>query len=221
VAGNGALLAELYPRLFHMAHAGAWPGIQRHGLLSTSALLDRFEVEGDRRDELESKRRLQSEEILHPVHGRALLRDQKPLNEKKLVGALRDGLSARDWYRMLNQKVFFWGPESRLAVLRGATEYKSDRQTILVVDTAKLVAQHADRMSLCHMNSGTTQPMAFPRGKDTFLPLEVYPLAERRKKNGVKGAVAEVTILHSVPDIRDLVTEVFEIGGGQGRVDLI
>jgi hypothetical protein len=71
------------------------------------------------------------------------------------------------------------------------------------------------------MNSGTTQPMAFPRGKDTFLPLEVYPLAERRKKNGVKGAVAEVTILHSVPDIRDLVTEVFEIGGGQGRVDLI
>jgi hypothetical protein len=221
MAGNGALLAELYPRLFHMAHAGAWPGIQRHGLLSTSALLDLFEVEGDRRDELESKRRFQSEEILHPLHGRALLRDQKPLNEKKLVGALKDGLSAPDWYRLLNQKVFFWGPEGRLGVLRGANEYKDDRQTILVVDTAKLIARYADRVSLCHMNSGATQPMAFPRGKDTFLPLEDYPLAERRRKSGIKGAVAEVTVLRCVPDIGDLVTEVYEIGGGKARVDLI
>src|SRR5258708_14355918 len=103
-----------------MANAGAWPGIQRHGLLSKSAFLDLFEVEGDRREELESRRRFQSEEILHPVHGRALLRDQKPLNEQKLVGALTDGLCPRDWYRLLNQKVFFWGPEGRLGVLRGA-----------------------------------------------------------------------------------------------------
>ena len=220
--GNAALLAELYPRLFHMAHAGAWPGIQHHGLLSTSALLDLFEIEGDRREELEGKRRVRgvAEEILHPVHGRALLRDQKPLNEKKLIGALKDGLSARDWYRLLNQKVFFWGPESRLGVLRGAHEYKADRQTILVVDTAKLIARHDDRVSLCHMNSGATQPMAFPRGKDTFLPLEDYPLAERRRKSGVKGAVAEVTVFRSVPDIADLVIEVYEIGGGRKGVSL-
>lgn len=33
-------LAERYPRLFHMAAAGSWPSIERHGLLSTSALLD-------------------------------------------------------------------------------------------------------------------------------------------------------------------------------------
>ncbi len=221
MAGNGALLAKLYPRLFHMAHAGAWPGIQRHGLLSTSAILDLFEVRGSRRDALESERRSQSEEVLHPVHGRALLRDQKPLNEKKLVTALKDGLSARDWYRLLNQRVFFWGPEIRLGVLRGAREYEADRQTILVVDTAELIARHANRISLCHMNSGATQPMAFPRGIGTFLPLEDYPLAARRKKSGIKGAVAEVTVLHSVPDIGDLVTEVYEIGGGSARVDLI
>ena len=71
------------------------------------------------------------------------------------------------------------------------------------------------------MNSGATQPMAFPRGNHTFLPLEDYPLAERRKKSGLKGAVAEVTVLHSVPNIGDLVTEVYEIGGGQPRADLI
>jgi len=221
VAGNSTLLSELYPRLFHMAHADAWSGIQRHGLLSTSALLDLFEVEGDRRDELESRRRVRSEELVHLVHGRALLRDQKPLNEKKLVGALRDGLSPQNWYRLLNQKVFFWGPEHRLGILRGAQEYKGGRQTILVVNTAKLLERHAGAVSLCHMNSGATQPMAFPRGTDTFMPLEDYPLAERRKKYGTKNAVAEVTVLHSVPDIADLVTEVYEIGGGQARANLI
>jgi hypothetical protein len=35
---------ERYPRLWHLADADAWPGIQRHGLLTTSQLLDRFEV---------------------------------------------------------------------------------------------------------------------------------------------------------------------------------
>lgn len=221
MAGNGVLLAELYPRLFHMAHDGAWPGIQRHGLLSTTALLDLFEIRGARRAALESERRLQSEEIAHPIHGRALLRDQKPLNEKKLAGALKDGLTVHDWYRLLNQKVFFWGPESRLGILRGAREYEAERQTILVVDTAKLIARHADQISLCHMNSGATQPMAFPRGINTFLPLEDYPLAARRQKSGIKGAVAEVTVLDSVPDIGDLVIEVYDTGGGKPRADLI
>jgi uncharacterized protein DUF7002 len=44
-----AELVETCPRLFHMAEPGSWAGIQRHGLLSTSALLDLFEVDGDLR----------------------------------------------------------------------------------------------------------------------------------------------------------------------------
>jgi uncharacterized protein DUF7002 len=211
---NASLLVELYPRLFHMTHAGSWPSIQRHGLLSTSALLDLFEITGNRRDLLETQRRPQSEEILHPRHGRALLRDQKPLNEKKLISALQDSLTTQDWCRLLNGKVFFWGPETRLGILKGASTYKAERQTIIVIDSARLVERHADRIQLCHMNSGATQPMAFPRGKKTFLPVEEYPLAERRKKYGMKGAVAEVTVHYSVPDIADVVVEVYETGGG-------
>ena len=42
-----ALLAELHPRLFHMAAARAWPQIARHGLLSTAAILDLAGVPGD------------------------------------------------------------------------------------------------------------------------------------------------------------------------------
>src|SRR5579872_2944477 len=115
---NRQLLARFYPRLFHMSHAGSWPSIQQHGLLSTTALLDLFEVDGQRRIMLEECRRSQSEAIIHPTHGRAMLRDQQPLNENKLAKALQDGLSPRDWYKLLNGKVFFWGPETRLKILQ-------------------------------------------------------------------------------------------------------
>jgi hypothetical protein len=157
-----------------MAHVGAWPSIERFGLLSTTALLDLFEIGGERREQLESSKRSRSEEINHPTHGRALLRDQIPLNERKLAKALQDGLTPRDWYRLLNRKAYFWGPESRLKILREAREYNDHRQTIIVIDTGQLIARHGERISLCHMNSGATQPMAFPRGLSTFLSIDSY-----------------------------------------------
>lgn len=218
---NQELLVQLYPRLYHMAHEGAWPSIERHGLLSTTALLDLFGVNGARREQLESSRRSKSEEINHPTHGRALLRDQIPLNETKLLKALQDDLTPPEWYRLLNRKVFFWGPESRLGILRSAREYGADRQTIIVVDAAQLLARHAHRVLLCHMNSGTTQPMAFPRGLRTFLPIEEYPVAERRKKYGIKSAVAEVTVDYAVPDLREFVVEAYETGGGRTRQNFV
>jgi hypothetical protein len=218
---NGDVLIETYPRLYHMAHKGAWPSIERFGLLSTSALLDLFEVQGARRQQLESCRRPKSEEITHPKYGKAFLRDQHPLNEKKLSNALLDGLKPHDWYKILNRKAFLWGPETRLGILRGAPAYSDDRQTILVIDTAQLVARHQERILLCHMNSGATQPMAFPRGVNTFLSIDRYPIAERRRKYGTKGAVAEVTVDYSVPDVREYVLEAYEIGGGEPRRDLL
>ena len=63
--------------------------------------------------------------------------------------------------------------------------------------------------------------MAFRRGNNTFLPISEYPLAERLKKYGAKGAVAEVTVDYSVSDIRDFVIEVFEVGGREARLDLV
>jgi hypothetical protein len=149
------------------------------------------------------------------------LRDQIPLNERKLASALQDGLTPRDWYRLLNRKVFFWGSESRLKILRQAREYNEFRQTIIVIDTATLMERYRERVLLCHMNSGATQPMAFPRGLNTFAPIDNYPIAERRKKYGLNGAVAEVTVDYSVPDVRDLVLEVYEIGGGQEKKSLL
>ena len=54
-----AELVRLYPRLFHMAEPDAWPQILRHGLRSTSALLDLFEVSEPDRTRLLSEHRRQ------------------------------------------------------------------------------------------------------------------------------------------------------------------
>lgn len=214
---NKLLLASYYPRLYHMSHAGSWLSLRRHGLLSTTALLDLFEVNGSQRDALESCRRSKSEEIVHAQYGRAMLRDQQPMNEKKLAKALKDGLRPRDWYKLLNGKVFFWGPETRLKILQGARLYEAHRQTIIEIDTAKFLEHYADRVSLCHINSGSTQPMAWERGTDTFVPLETYRLADRPKRYGVKGAVAEVTVDYAVPNLLDFVVTAYETGGDEPK----
>jgi hypothetical protein len=91
-----------------MAEAGSWPGIKRHGLLSSESLLDLFEVTGKRRTEILAARRPASAPIEHPAHGRAVIRDQKPLSESKLAACLRDGLTPAQRLRMLNGKAFFW-----------------------------------------------------------------------------------------------------------------
>src|SRR5262249_40369294 len=44
------LLWTRFPYLWHMAEPGSWPAIRDHGLLSTSALLDRYGIMGEARD---------------------------------------------------------------------------------------------------------------------------------------------------------------------------
>jgi hypothetical protein len=194
-------------------HSTAW-------LVEHDRVAGSFRGQRQRKRKFGGKRRAKSEAVVHPVHGRVMLRDQQPLNEKKLKGALQDGLSPRDWYLLLNRKVFFWGPEARLKILQGARLYGAQRQTIVEIDTAQFLERYASSVSPCHMNSRSTQPMAWDRGKDTFLPLEEYPLAERRRKYGVKNAVAEVTVDYAVPDLRDFVVTAYEIGGGEEKVVL-
>ena len=81
-------LISRYPTLYHMAEDESWESIRRHGLLSTSALLDRFEVEGGERFAIESTRRPEIVRVDHPEYGTALIRDNKPMQEKSLERCL-------------------------------------------------------------------------------------------------------------------------------------
>jgi hypothetical protein len=123
-----------------VAAVGSWPGIERHGLRSTTALLDLFEVAGSDRERIESQHRPESETIHHPRYGTAVIRDQKPMSDGGLVRALQDGLKPRDWYRILNKKVFFWLTRERLETLVNAREYREEPAVdYLVLNVVSLV----------------------------------------------------------------------------------
>lgn len=196
-------IAELHPTVYHMAEFGTWESIRKHGLLSTSALLDLFGIAGAERRNIEACRRKTSIAISDSQHGSVVIRDQRPMSNSKLASCLRDGLTPADWYRILNGKVFFWLTEPRLLTLMGA--YSDREHLVLEVNTAELLKRFADKVMLAPMNTGTTSPMAFPRGGKTFQPPHKYRFdMNKKKKGGLRKAIVELTVDYSIPDISDL-----------------
>ena len=192
-------IAELHPTVYHMAEYGTWESIKRHGLLSTSALLDLFGVGGSEREAIEGTLRKRPMQIRDPNNGEVTIRDHR-MSNTKLAGCLRDGLIPADWYRLLNGKVFFWLTEERLITLMRA--YADREHLVLEIDTSELLKRHGDRVLLTPMNTGTTTPMAFPRGRNTFQPPHKYRFEmNKKKKGGAKKAIVELTVEHSVRDI--------------------
>jgi len=208
-------LVKRYPRLYHMAEAGAWSSIKRHGLLSTSALLDLFEVKGAERYSLEMCHRPHSVSIVHPVYGRAVVRDQKPMSDLGLVRSLEPGIEPRQWYGMLNRKVFFWLTEERLSRMLQARAYKGALQTVMVLDTERLVRSNLDQVRLSPMNSGCTKPFPHPRGHDTFLPLSRYPFNFWDSKRRGKDPIVELVVEDRVADVEDYIVSVTEVVAGK------
>jgi hypothetical protein len=202
-------LARLYPRLYHMAHRDSWASIQEHGLLSTSALLDLFEKNGEEREKLETRHRPESVTITHPVGSAAVVRDQKPMSDEGLRRALgSSGLAPADWYRILNSKVFFWLTEERLARLLGANAYREDEHCVLTVDTRSILADHENDVRLCPINSGCTKPFPWPRDGDTFLTMTDYPFEDWFRRRAGHDPVVEVAIEQGVRDITKYVLRV-------------
>jgi hypothetical protein len=199
-----------HPSLFHMTDLNAFENIQRFGLRSTAALLDLFDVPEPRRTELLTRRRATSITLEHAAHGRVVLRDQIPLSEARLAGCLQDGITAAEWLRLLNSKVFFWVDPRRLEGLREADAYRGTRQLVLTVDTRSLVTAHTGEIIVADRNTGATRPMAHPRGATTFLPLA---------QNG-RRRIVELVLEGSVPDVLQHVTSAIQVGGGRPDVVL-
>lgn len=211
---TATMLSERYPRLYHMAEENRWDSIRMHGLLSTTALLDLFGYSGPERERIESQRRPKSVTIEHAVHGRAVIRDNIPMRERALEQCL-EGLTPREWYEILNRRVFFWLSRERLFRLLRAREYRRKRQTVLTVDTELLLQRHATRVTLSAINSGATLYKPQPRGTDTFKPIEDYPIGLWRQKRPWRDAIVELAVDYSVPDIRDLTLRVEHVEGGE------
>lgn len=199
-----AQLVARYPRLFHMTEAGAWPSIRRHGLRTAAQVLASSGAPAD----LLATRRTSSVRLDHPELGPVVVRDQLPLRphilETRLVG-----MTVAQWVAELNRRTYFWLRPERLDELLRARSYRGRSHDVLVVDTARLVAAHLDRIELSPVNSGATLwPNAAVRGRGTFLPIADYPFDRRLAARGAAGAIAELTVVGGVPDLADHVVAV-------------
>ncbi len=206
---TSAELAKHYPRLYHMADGASWASIQRHGLLSTSVLLDLFEVRPAERPPILAQQRTKSIAIKHSVHGSAVIRDQKPLNRAKLEGCLIN-CSFQQWLDMLNSRVFFWLCKERLQTLMCAGEYCDQKHVVLVLDTARLATDFQDHITLAPMNTGNTRPFAHKRSLSTFSSMVDYPF-EQRLKRGLYYTVVELAVEGGVANVMDYLVEAAEM----------
>jgi hypothetical protein len=186
-----------------MAEADTWPSIKRRGLMSTSAVLDHFEITGAERKRLESSHRSDKETV--GGQRAIVLRDQKPMPSGRLADALGNSAALAQWYRLINGKVFMWAREERLHGLLGARAYRELEHDVLTIDTSSLIAVHAQAIWLCPMNSGNTFPMPHRRDPGIFQRITDYPVGIRGLP---KKEVVEVVVDYSVPDIANHVVEV-------------
>lgn len=192
-------LVDRYPRLFHMAEVGTWPAIAANGLLSTTALLDLFEITEPTRVTIESQRRPAPVRIHHPTHGTAVIRDNLPLIDKRLAGIL-DGCTLPEFYRLLNRRVFLWANEQHLHRLLAARAYRDRSHTVITVDTQNLVDRHGDAITLSRINSGATLFGSPPRrGPATFE--RIADFAPRTADGRRSRNVVEVAVERAVSDI--------------------
>ncbi|WP_421783410.1 DUF7002 family protein [Kiloniella litopenaei] len=207
-------LIQECPSLYHMAERHSWESIQKHGLLSTSALLNMYEIVGEKRFEIEQTRRDKSILINKTGLHQAVIRDQLPMDDKGLMRALPPEISPADWYRLLNSKVFFWLTKDRLYRLTDARTYRDKEHDVLELDTRKLIEVHYHDIVLCPINSGCTKPYPANRDYDSFLPIDEYPYQHWKSKRGKRGDKAvELVVNHSVPDVTKFIRRVSVMKG--------
>ncbi len=181
-----------------MAESGSWSNIKKNGLLSTSALLDLFEIKGEERKIIESNWRPKNVTINHKKYGKAVIRDQKPLPENKLEPLL-DNISTKSFYKLLNGKTFFWLSKERLQRLLNARAYRESSHDVLTIDAKKLIDKYEDQIALSRINSGAAIFGVGRRGRYTFQKIKDYSYDDIKKKQ--KEAIAELAVDYAVPDI--------------------
>ena len=203
-------LIEMHPQLYHMAELGSWPSIERHGLLSTTALLELFEVDLETRQSLTRHRRPEKVRIEHQELGSAAIRDNKPISDKLLDRCLM-GMDKESWYELLNGRVFFWLTKRQLNKFLCARAYRGDTHTVITVSTELLIERQREEIRLSPLNSGAIHPGSLSkRGQGTFSPIDTYDIGLYSRRPRFER-IRELAVLHSVPNIPELVIDVEDI----------
>jgi hypothetical protein len=143
-----------------------------------------------------------------------VIRDQGPL--KFLDRCLEPGTTPEEYLAALNGRVFFWLTAERVERLLGARRYRTKPQTVLHLDTARLLDRYGDQVQLAPYNTGSMHvPNAPRRDIDVFVDLDKYPYDKWRAcRGGRSDAVVELTVPYAVPDVSDFVVRVERWNGG-------
>ncbi|WP_439504133.1 DUF7002 family protein [Methylophaga sp.] len=205
-------LIEQHPLIYHMAEKNSWPSIREHGLLSSNEVTNRAGHSVNGTESISRTHRQNKTSYQIPDVGTIVLRDQKPMPPIQIQRALSNGMSASDWYEIINERVFFWVNESRLLTLLNARQYRDLEHDVLVLNTESLIKAHLENVRLCHMNSGNTFPFPHKRDINTFKSIVDYPT----KTNGrPQKPIVELTVLGGVMDIHEHVLEVRVMKGSE------
>lgn len=203
-------LIALYPRIYHMAEAGSWASIRKHGLLSSNEVTRRSGVKGPAAVGLRRGHRPAKVPVNVPGIGVVVLRDQIPMAPARIQRALPNGVTAADWYELINERVFFWVAEDRLHRLLNGNQYGHLEHDVLTINTKSLVTAHGANIQLCHMNSGNTFPAMTKRSPDIFKYICAYEMNTRGRP---RKQVVELTVLGGVLDIKEHTIEVRRMKG--------
>ena len=203
-------------RVYHLAEAVNWPSIRRRGLLSATALLDSAGVDAGERVRIECRQRLEHMKLPNGVY----LRDQRPMPARALGKCLVD-MTSMQWYALVNSKVFFWLDIARLNRQRAACEPRP--QIVLEIDTARLVARHAERIALSPINTGNARRRPATRGRCTFVPYRVWVesgWSSERDGVGALGsrqqqAPVELTVADGLSNIMRYVVAIHRLKPGE------
>jgi hypothetical protein len=163
--------------------------------------MDLYEIDGARRVQIELAHRPKSVAIAADGLPGAVIRDQIPMSDSGLKRALPARLQPRDWYALLNSKVFFWLSIERLHKLTEAKAYRDKAHDVLEVDTRSLVDSLREKIWLCPINSGCTKPIPHPRDETVFSRIAQYPYGHWRSRRTRTERAVELAIDYSVPDI--------------------
>ena len=197
--------AERVPRLFHVTDRQAWPLIERHGLLSTNSMIDRFVRDPERADRLRSERRGKPVPLYEGETGeRAMLNDNIPLIFSRLAGALDDGLTPVDWLQLLNKRVYFFPSREKADSFIEAGRRGGRTKLMLTFDAHSLATAHLDRLFIAPINTGSALRTPARRGHAIFAPVASVSwdefAARRATIKKSPDTVAEVSLLGDLPD---------------------
>ncbi len=213
---TSALVKPLPSTLYHLTQIENWPSVERYGLLSTQALLDLAGLHGVERDRVGHQHR--AERVVLP--NGVVISDQKPMPPKALKPCLHD-VTPDQWYALLNSKVFFWLDIERLSRLRRV--YRAQPQIVMSIDTERLVARHAECVTLTPINTGNARRQPAQRGPSTFVPYKAWlesgwtseTEALHTRPRLRSHPPAELTVAYAVPDVMDFVIDVRRLEVGE------